>query len=298
MDGRGFDDVTRRLASGVSRRQMLRGLAGGAFGMLALGKTVKVAAGAEKVTICHKPGTPAERTLSVASSAVAAHLAHGDVEGPCAAPDPCADVVCSEVANGTSQCVEGQCQLTCNDGYEPDGTGGCAAVDPCAGVSCGEVANGSNVCVDGSCQLTCNDGYSPDGNGGCLEDSAACPAVIEVANSYSGSASLNSDAFEIPSGFKQTCITGPGETTSAGTCPVLTDCDGHRYWAYSDIENYSTMLIVKYAGDGSILASFDLPGDRYIYDIVLDNINEVVVFRGQSDAGVSLSYAALGLTVD
>jgi hypothetical protein len=36
-----------------------------------------------KVTICHKPGTPAERTLEVAASAVAAHLAHGDYLGAC-----------------------------------------------------------------------------------------------------------------------------------------------------------------------------------------------------------------------
>jgi hypothetical protein len=35
------------------------------------------------VTICHKPGTPAEHTITVDQSAVAAHLAHGDYLGPC-----------------------------------------------------------------------------------------------------------------------------------------------------------------------------------------------------------------------
>jgi len=36
-----------------------------------------------KVTICHKPGTPAEKTLSVPPSAVPGHLGHGDTLGPC-----------------------------------------------------------------------------------------------------------------------------------------------------------------------------------------------------------------------
>lgn len=44
---------------------------------------VASAAPASKQTICHKPGTPAEATLSVSGNAVAAHLAHGDFLGPC-----------------------------------------------------------------------------------------------------------------------------------------------------------------------------------------------------------------------
>lgn len=39
--------------------------------------------GQEKETICHKPGTPAEQTLEVASPSVPAHLDHGDERGPC-----------------------------------------------------------------------------------------------------------------------------------------------------------------------------------------------------------------------
>ena len=37
----------------------------------------------DKVTICHKPLTSAEKTLKVPASAVAAHIAHGDYHGPC-----------------------------------------------------------------------------------------------------------------------------------------------------------------------------------------------------------------------
>lgn len=35
------------------------------------------------VTICHKPGTPAEQTLAVPRQAVAGHLRHGDTKGAC-----------------------------------------------------------------------------------------------------------------------------------------------------------------------------------------------------------------------
>lgn len=37
----------------------------------------------ELVTICHKPGTPAQQTLTVPAEAVPGHLAHGDTLGEC-----------------------------------------------------------------------------------------------------------------------------------------------------------------------------------------------------------------------
>ncbi|MFC2015641.1 hypothetical protein ACFLUM_01775 [Chloroflexota bacterium] len=43
---------------------------------------------AEKVTICHKPGTEAEGTLNVSVAALEAHLAHGDYAGPCSGESP------------------------------------------------------------------------------------------------------------------------------------------------------------------------------------------------------------------
>ena len=35
------------------------------------------------ITICHKPGTPAEKTLVIPIQALAGHLGHGDTIGPC-----------------------------------------------------------------------------------------------------------------------------------------------------------------------------------------------------------------------
>jgi hypothetical protein len=37
----------------------------------------------DKVTICHKPGTPAEKTMEVPQPAVQGHLNHGDYIGEC-----------------------------------------------------------------------------------------------------------------------------------------------------------------------------------------------------------------------
>jgi hypothetical protein len=37
----------------------------------------------DMVTICHKPGTPAEKTKTIPRSALPGHLGHGDTIGPC-----------------------------------------------------------------------------------------------------------------------------------------------------------------------------------------------------------------------
>jgi hypothetical protein len=39
--------------------------------------------GGGSVTICHKPGTPAEKTKTLPQSALSGHLGHGDTMGPC-----------------------------------------------------------------------------------------------------------------------------------------------------------------------------------------------------------------------
>jgi hypothetical protein len=38
---------------------------------------------ADLVVICHRPVTPAQKTLFVSSNAVSAHMAHGDTPGAC-----------------------------------------------------------------------------------------------------------------------------------------------------------------------------------------------------------------------
>jgi hypothetical protein len=63
-------------------------LLGGAVGAVALGRlgADDAAAKEEKVTICHKPGTPAEQTKEVPASALKDHFGHGTRPAPVAAP--------------------------------------------------------------------------------------------------------------------------------------------------------------------------------------------------------------------
>src|ERR671938_509242 len=79
-----FDDLARALAEGsISRRRALKLFAGTAIAALIPSRAL---AQPNKVTICHKPGTPDEQTKEVPQSAVEGHQRHGDTLGPCVSP--------------------------------------------------------------------------------------------------------------------------------------------------------------------------------------------------------------------
>jgi hypothetical protein len=58
-----------------------------AFALIAVAGQPAFAAGYDsknkKVAICHKPGTPAQKTLYLPVSALKGHLGHGDYKGAC-----------------------------------------------------------------------------------------------------------------------------------------------------------------------------------------------------------------------
>jgi hypothetical protein len=58
------------------------------FGVSGVGLADEPPGPPDKVTICHKPGTPDEATLTLPVNAAEVHLQHGDTEGPCPAPVP------------------------------------------------------------------------------------------------------------------------------------------------------------------------------------------------------------------
>ena len=71
------------------RRLTLIGLAG-TLAVAALAAVLLTAGGSGvqakpdgAVSICHKPGTPAEKTLTLPPSAIGGHMGHGDTEGAC-----------------------------------------------------------------------------------------------------------------------------------------------------------------------------------------------------------------------
>ena len=57
-------------------------------GLFTVASPAVAAAQPDKVTVCHKPGTPAEHEITMSERALPAHLAHGDVVGPCGPPAP------------------------------------------------------------------------------------------------------------------------------------------------------------------------------------------------------------------
>lgn len=99
-----YDTLAKRLANGLSRRAMLRGLAVGTGTLIATQTLTTTAKPAEKITLCHKPGTSAQHTLTVSANAAQAHLNHGDTIGPCA-----------ECTSGDMVC-EGTGFTTCENG--------------------------------------------------------------------------------------------------------------------------------------------------------------------------------------
>lgn len=78
--------------------------------------------GHQPVTLCHKPGTPAEHTITVDDNAqVLGHLAHGDYLGPCReTPPPPETDVCPNI-EGTQAAVP--------EGMVIDDNGDCVAED-------------------------------------------------------------------------------------------------------------------------------------------------------------------------
>ena len=67
-----------------------------------------------QVTICHKPGTPAEQTKEVDAPAVPAHLAHGDTLGACEAPQTCQEQCFEEFDTCLDFCDNGD-GLSCEN---------------------------------------------------------------------------------------------------------------------------------------------------------------------------------------
>lgn len=139
-----------------------------------------------KVTICHiPPGNPANaQTLEVAATAVADHLAHGDVLGAC--PFDCAGVpfggqtidLCGVCSGDNSTCKD--CAGVPNGGAAVDACGICNGTskdpnncDPCDGTidQCG-VCNGSNQCLD--CAGTPNGQAQVDCCGVCGGNGKSC----------------------------------------------------------------------------------------------------------------------------
>jgi hypothetical protein len=103
-----------------------------------------------------------------------------------------------------------------------------------------------------------------------LEDASSCPK-------------------DIPFGLKMTVLADPGKLDPASKCPVVMYGD-HIFWPFSYVDNRNSFCIIAVHQDGTMCNSYELPGSRYIWSIVVDDANQKVNFIGQSKQTVSLSF--------
>jgi CXCXC repeat len=186
---RTVDDLARALAEGsISRRRALKLFAGSAIAALIPSRAL---AQPNKVTICHKPGTPDQETIKVSQSAVNTHLRHGDQLGTC-----CPD--------GSTLCG-GNCVTNCTgrgQGLDPD-TCRCTCTAKTTG--CGPNRNpvacptpGAQSCceqfetISGTCACVCGAGCLPDG-ASCTSDAECVEAFGQASVCLSGPANAQGD---------------------------------------------------------------------------------------------------------
>lgn len=147
MEGQRFDNLSRMMANGASRRTVLRGVVGGA--LAAVGLRGGAAAKLNKVDICHRTGNGSYHHINVSVNALNAHLRHGDRTA-----DHCEGNF--ELDFATCECACDTDSLGCsgNEVVDPDS---CSCV--CGSTSCdaGQVLNPDNCeCVCDTTGVVCS----------------------------------------------------------------------------------------------------------------------------------------------
>ena len=171
-----FDELARGLAEGsINRRRALKLIAGTAIASVI---PSRVLAQQQKVTICHKPGTPAEKTMEVPPSALHGHLRHGD------RLDPCGTTTTSTTETPTTSTTETPTTTTTETPTTtttPTPTACTAGTMPCS------PGNANSLCYDNANGMgtTCACGF-----GDCADDCSTCGAGF-ICVSTAGAGSLD-----------------------------------------------------------------------------------------------------------
>lgn len=174
MDGHRFDEMTRRLGAGLSRRQLVRGLLGGA-GALA-GSTVLKQVGSAQGPCIGRPCTDQGDCCTAFSCST---------EGICVCFS--GHALCPE----TDSCypIEGGCcdASQCGSGQACE-SNSCVNIDPCDGVQCGPC----EFCDDGDCISNCSTGQTCV-NDQCVDDDPCANVECGLCETCDASGVCQSD---------------------------------------------------------------------------------------------------------
>jgi hypothetical protein len=161
-----FDDLARALAEGsISRRRALKLFAGSAIAALV---PSRVLAQQQKVTICHKPGTPEEKTIEVSQRALECHQAHGDLQGRCTTTTTSTSTSTTSTSSTTSSTTStstststpttststSTTSTSTTPMCQPNG-GSCSTSGECCSGRCSMTGGGFCVPPEGSALLEC-----------------------------------------------------------------------------------------------------------------------------------------------
>lgn len=97
----------------------------------------------------------------------------------------------------------------------------------------------------------------------------------------------------VPAGLKVTCLTGPDVLTSSKTCPVV-KYQGITTWAYAFIDNRVSMALVSYDAKNTVVRTVTHNGARYVWNALSSLPNQTVMFEGQANRRISVTWAELG----
>lgn len=183
MESTRFDHLTKTLAHGVSRRTLLKTVAG-----LVGGGAVAARGGTAGAVICREPGVLCAKDANCCSGSCG-----GDHR--CACPDgqtlcgrTCQDlsgdvnncgacgVVCTtDIANASPTCDGGTCGAVCDAGYQSCADGSCVpASGCCVNDDCSHLTDACHqgVCQDHTCVAQVQQGQACDDDDACTTDTS------------------------------------------------------------------------------------------------------------------------------